>query len=46
LEELETALTEALRSSWQDPAKLQRLVGYPWWCHAMTGLNTNGTSPA
>jgi len=46
LEDLETALTEALRPYWQSPAKLQRLVGYPWWCLAMTGLNTNTTSPA
>jgi transposase len=45
LDDLEAALTEALRPSWQNPARLQRLVGYPWWCGAMTGLDTNTTSP-
>jgi transposase len=44
LEELEDALTEALRPYWQNPTKLQRLVGYPWWCRAVTGL-TNTASP-
>ena len=43
LEDLEAALTEALRPYWQNPAKLQRLVGYPWWCHAVAGLNINAT---
>lgn len=38
LEELEAALTEALRPYWEDPAKLQRLVGYPWWCKALDDL--------
>ena len=46
LEDLEVALTEALRPYWQEPAKLQRLVGYPWWCGAMAGSNTNSTQPA
>ena len=45
LDDLEAALTEALRPYWQNPARLQRLVGYPWWCGAMTGLDTNTTSP-
>ena len=45
LEDLEAALTEALRPYWQNPTKLQRLVGYPWWCHAVTGLS-NATPPA
>jgi hypothetical protein len=40
LENLEATRTEALRPYWQDPAKLQRLVGSPWWCYAITGLNT------
>jgi transposase len=44
LEDLEAALTEALQPYWQNPTKLQRLVGYPWWCYAMTSLNTNSTS--
>jgi transposase len=43
LEDLEAALTEALRPYWQNPTKLQRLVGYPWWCHAVAGLNSNST---
>ena len=46
LTDLEAALTEALRPYWQDPAKLQRLIGYPWWCDAITGLNTTAISPA
>ncbi len=37
LEELEAALTEALRPYWQSPVKRQRLVGYPWWCRAIMG---------
>ena len=43
LEDLEAALTEALRPYWQIPAKLQRLVGYPWWCHAVAGVNSNSS---
>ena len=43
LEDLEAALTEALRPYWQNPAKLQRLVGYPWWCHAVAGVNSNSS---
>ena len=43
LEDLEAALTEALRPYWQNPTKLQRLVGYPWWCHAVAGVNSNST---
>jgi transposase len=46
LDDLEAALTEALRPYGQNPAKLQRLVGYPWWCGAMAGSNTNRTQPA
>jgi transposase len=44
LEDLEAALTEALRPCWQNPAKLQHLIGYPWWCLAMTGLDTTTSS--
>ena len=44
LEDLEAALTEALRPYWQNPAKLQHLIGYPWWCLAMTGLDTTTSS--
>ena len=43
LDDLEAALTEALRPYWQNPTKLQRLVGYPWWCHAVAGVNSNST---
>ena len=46
LDDLEAALTQALRPYWEDPSKLQRLVGYPWGCSAITGLNTTRTSPA
>jgi hypothetical protein len=46
LDDLEAALTEALRPYWQIPAKLQRLVGYPWWCYAVAGLNSNSTPSA
>jgi transposase len=46
VEELEAALTEALRPYWQNPAKLQRLVGYPWWCRAITGLSNTASPPS
>jgi transposase len=41
LEQLETALTEALRPYWAEPGKLSRLTNYPWWKEA---LQTNPTS--
>ena len=41
LEQLETALTEALRPYWAEPGKLSRLTNYPWWKEA---LRTNPTS--
>lgn len=31
LDALDAALTEALREFWDDPPRLQRLTGYPWW---------------
>ena len=34
LDELQQALTAALEPYWKVPATLQRLVGYPWRCHA------------
>jgi len=46
LEDFEAALTEALRPYWQNPAKLQHLIGYPWWCSAIADLNTTGTHSA
>ena len=35
LEDLEAALTEALRPFWEQPQRLQRLTGYPWWIQAV-----------
>lgn len=31
LDELEEAITEALRPFWDEPARLQSLTGYSWW---------------
>jgi hypothetical protein len=45
LDDLKAALTEVLRPYCQIPAKLQRLVGFPWWCCAITGLS-NTAPPA
>lgn len=36
--DLETALTEALRPFWEQPGRLQRLTGYPWWTQAVEAL--------
>ena len=41
LEQLETALTKALRPYWTEPGKLSRLTNYPGWKEA---LRTNPTS--
>jgi len=38
LDELEAAITAALRPFWDQPAKLQRLVGYPWWTAAAAAI--------
>jgi len=46
LEQLEVALTAALRSYWDNPPRLQRLVGYPWWCAAMAETKRVPTSSA
>jgi transposase len=41
LEDLQQALTEALRPYWESPVKLQRLTGYPWWCAAVAAAATS-----
>lgn len=38
LEELQQALTEALRPFWDEPDILKRLTGYPWWRQAVALL--------
>jgi transposase len=38
LEDLERALTEALRPYWDNPGRLQRLTGFPWWCEAARAM--------
>ena len=40
--ELEEAITEHLQPSWEHPARVQRLTGYPWWTAA---VNTLSQSP-
>lgn len=35
LEDLEAALTEALRPYWDNPERLVQLTGYPWWREAL-----------
>jgi putative transposase len=37
-EDLERAVTEALRPYWQDPPALRRLTGYPWWLEAVQNI--------
>ena len=41
LEQLEQALTEALRPYWTEPAKLGRLTGYRWWNDAVQNIPTS-----
>jgi len=38
LDELDVALTAALREFWDDPPALQRLTGYPWWLDAIAAI--------
>jgi transposase len=38
LEDLERALTAALRRYWADPPALRRLTGYPWWLAAVDNI--------
>lgn len=38
IEDLQNAVTEFLRPYWQNPDKLKRLTGYPWWCEAVEKL--------
>lgn len=35
LQEQQAALTEALQPWWEDPERLSRLTGYPWWRSAI-----------
>jgi transposase len=37
---LEAALTEALRPYWDEPPRLQRLTGFPWWVEAAADMVT------
>ena len=39
LAELEATITESLRPYWEDPARIQRLTGYPWWTAALTTMS-------
>jgi transposase len=39
--ELEAALTAALRPYWDEPARLQRLTGFPWWVEAAQSIATS-----
>jgi transposase len=38
---LEEALTEALRAYWDEPPRLQRLTGFPWWVDGTTSIATS-----
>jgi hypothetical protein len=38
LADLETALTDALRPYWDNPAQLVQLTAFPWWRHAVQPL--------
>lgn len=38
LDDLDAALTDALRTFWVNPPLLQRLVGYPWWLEAASAI--------
>ena len=38
LAELEAALTQALRSYWDSPAKLVQLTAFPWWRDAVQSI--------
>jgi hypothetical protein len=33
-------LTETLQPYWDDPAKLARLTGYPWWINALHNITS------
>jgi transposase len=40
LAELETALTEALRPYWDNPAQLVQLIAFPWWREAVQSITS------
>lgn len=44
LEDLEQALTDALRPYWDDPTQLIRLTAYPWWRDAVQDAAQNITT--
>ena len=39
LAELEATITAHLTPSWDQPALVQRLTGYPWWIAAVTSMS-------
>lgn len=41
LDVLADAVTEALRPYWEDPRRLARLVGFPWWVAATGSILTS-----
>jgi transposase len=38
VELLREALSRTLESYWEEPARLQQLVGFPWWTEAVGAL--------
>jgi transposase len=40
LADLEAALTEALRPSWEEPQRLVRRLAYSWWREAVQNITT------
>lgn len=38
IEELEAAITEALRVFWEDPPVLKQLTAYPWWMEGVQNI--------
>lgn len=43
LDDLDDALTTALREFWDDPPRLRRLTGYPWWVDALPAIQPHGS---
>ena len=41
IEDLQTALTDALRPYWDNPAKLVRLTAFPWWRDAVLSITSS-----
>jgi transposase len=40
LEDLETAITAHLQPYWDDPVRIQRLTGYPWWTQTVATMSS------